>query len=306
MALFISVIVFMSVVGLFLFINKLFSNQQETVEKRLIRYAGMGKKVSLYEAQMEESFIKRVVLPFFNSFTTKIVSLTPENWKNRMDDQLSKAGNPYGLTIDQFIVIQLLVVVAFPFIILILTLGLGLEKAVLLALIASLIGMILPNYILQTKIRERTLKIQEGLPDLLDLLTVSVEAGLGFDASLSKVIEKSEGPLSFEFKLLLQEIRIGRPRLEAFRELSRRSNTPDLSTFCSAIIQADQLGVGIGKVLRIQSDQMRLKRRQRAEEAAMKAPIKMVFPLILLVFPALFLILLGPAMIRLITVFGGM
>jgi tight adherence protein C len=135
------------------------------------------------------------------------------------------------------------------------------------------------------------------LPDVLDLLTVSVEAGLGFDQAVVKVIEKFKGPLAEEFHRTLQEVRMNKPRREALRALADRVGIDDLTAFIAALIQADQLGVSIAKVLRIQSDQMRIKRRQRAEEQAQKASIKMLFPLIFFIFPAMFIVLLGPAVL---------
>lgn len=282
-----------------------FSPEKETVEKRLARYAGQGEKVSLYQAKMEEPFLERVLKPVVLVLTKRIAALTPEQRKKQVADKIYQAGYPFKLTVETFLMVQVLLASVFPLLMTFLFLGAGLPKAVLMGVIALFIGMILPEYFLRVRARERTREIQENLPDLIDLLTVSVEAGLGFDAALSRVIDRMPGQLAIEFKRLLQEIRMGKPRLEAFRELGKRSTSADLNTFCSAITQADQLGVSIGKVLRIQSDQMRQKRRQRAEEAAMKAPIKMIFPLVLLIFPALFIILLGPAVIRLISTFGG-
>jgi tight adherence protein C len=133
------------------------------------------------------------------------------------------------------------------------------------------------------------------LPDALDLLTISVEAGLGFDAAVAKVVEKWNNELSRAFGRANQEIRVGKLRRQALRDMAERAEVPDLSTFIAAIIQADQLGVSISKVLHIQSEQMRVKRRQRAEAEAAKAPIKMLFPLVFLIFPSLFIVLMGPA-----------
>jgi tight adherence protein C len=145
-----------------------------------------------------------------------------------------------------------------------------------------------------------------ALPDNLDLLTVSVEAGLGFDQALLKLVEKTQGPLTDEFKRVLQEMRIGKTRRDALREMSVRAGVEDLQTFVVAIIQADQLGVGIGKVLRIQSQQLRERRRLKAEERAQKAPVKMLIPMVVFIFPCLFIILLGPGVLQLIDNFAKM
>jgi tight adherence protein C len=158
------------------------------------------------------------------------------------------------------------------------------------------------EFVLHNRIKQRQLQIINSLPDILDLLTVSVEAGLGFDGALQKVTEKTKGLLAMEFNRLLQEIRMGKSRRDALRDLAERIRVEELSALVSSIIQADQLGVSIGNVLRLQSAQIRLQRRQRAEEKAMKAPIKMLIPLVLFIFPTIFLVLLGPAAIEMYTI----
>jgi len=154
--------------------------------------------------------------------------------------------------------------------------------------------------LLEQKIARRKANLMHELPDVLDLLTVSVEAGLGFDGALIKLSEKMKGDMVDEFTRMLQEMRIGVPRREALRSLAKRCNTQDVTLFTGALIQADQLGVSIAKVLRIQSVEMRDKRRQRAEEQAMKAPVKMLFPLVFFIFPAILIVLLGPALLQII------
>ena len=157
------------------------------------------------------------------------------------------------------------------------------------------IGFYLPTFWLSSKITARKKEIQLALPDALDLLTICVEAGLGFDAALNKVTEKWDNALALEFGRALTEMRMGKTRREALRDLANRTDVPDVSAFISAIVQADQLGVSIGNVLVTQAEQMRMKRRQRAEELAHQAPIKMIFPMVLLILPALFIVILGPA-----------
>lgn len=305
MVLLVSGLLCISIMLLVLTLGGFFDQEKGAIERRLMRYAGEGKKVSLYDAQMEEPFLQRTIAPLVQSVTRQVMALAPEQWKKQLDDKLYQAGHPFGLTTEQFVFIQMLCITILPLLTLLLFMKAGFAKALMMGLIVVLIGMILPEYFLRAGMRERALQIQESLPDMLDLLTVSVEAGLGFDAAVSKVVEKIQGPLAMEFKRLLHDVRMGKPRLEAFRDLSRRSTCEDLNIFCSAIVQADQLGVSIGKILRIQSEQMRTKRRQRAEEAAMKAPIKIIFPMVLLILPALFIILMGPAVIRLMNFFGG-
>jgi tight adherence protein C len=150
--------------------------------------------------------------------------------------------------------------------------------------------------------RARSTAMMLQLPDALDLLTISVEAGLGFDAALSKVVEKMEGPLVDEFRQALAEVRMGRARRDALRDVANRADAQPVSNFIGAIVQAEQLGVPIAKVLQIQSNQLRIERRQRAEEAAAKAPVKMLFPMVGCIFPTIFIVILGPAIVK---VMGG-
>lgn len=211
--------------------------------------------------------------------------------------QLTLAGNPGHLKPQEFIVLKLTLCA------LTLVAGFLLPISFLNVVILAAAAWLAPELYLHEKIKNRQLAITLAIPDVLDLLTVSVEAGLGFDAAVAKVIEKVEGPLADEFRRMLYEMRIGRSRREALRDLSERTGVPYLQNFASAVIQADQLGVSISKVLRIQSQEIRRQRRQKAEEEAMKAPIKMLLPLVALVFPSLFIVLLGPAILQFAALF---
>jgi tight adherence protein C len=166
------------------------------------------------------------------------------------------------------------------------------------------IGYIAPGFVVGSRCRKRRDDVQAALPDALDLLAVSVEAGLGFDAAISKLLEHMHGPLIDEFGLALSEMRVGEARQDALKKLSTRVDSPELSAFVRAIIQADQLGISLGRILRVQAVDSRLKRQAAAEEKAMKAPIKMLFPTVLFIFPAMFIVVLGPAMLQLTKVFG--
>ena len=167
-----------------------------------------------------------------------------------------------------------------------------------------MLGFYLPNLWLNRKITQRKAEITRALPDVLDLLTISVEAGLGFDAAIHKVTEKWDNALTREFRRVLSEMRMGKARRDALRDLVTRTDVADVNTFIAAIIQADQLGVSISNVLHVQAEQMRTRRRQRAEEAAHKAPIKMIFPMVFLIFPAMYVIILGPAIPTMLNSFG--
>ncbi|WP_434512416.1 type II secretion system F family protein [Desulfitobacterium sp. AusDCA] len=175
---------------------------------------------------------------------------------------------------------------------------------IVISILGFLMGYMLPGSWQKAQIKKKQAEIEKSLPDILDLLTVSVEAGLGFDSALLKVVEKQKGALAEEFLKVLQEIKMGRPRREALRDLSKRNPLEDLSNVIAALVQADQLGIPIAGVLRNQSKQIREKHRQRAEEKAQKAPVKMMIPLVFFIFPSIFIIILGPAVIKIIDMFA--
>ena len=179
-------------------------------------------------------------------------------------------------------------------------LGTGFVIGAGLSVLGVVIGYIAPEFWLGRRIKRRQKAILLMIPDTLDLLTISVRAGLGFDAALAKVVEKLKGPLSDEFRRALAEVRVGKSRREALRDIIPRTEVPPLTNFIGAIIQAETLGVSISKVLQVQSEQLRIERRQRAEEQAAKAPIKMLFPLVGCIFPSLFIVILGPAIILIV------
>ncbi|MCK4720116.1 type II secretion system F family protein, partial [bacterium] len=207
---------------------------------------------------------------------------------------------------NSFVTLQILLAVGLPAVMAIMGVieKIGGLKGVGFLVFAGLIGYFLPDIWLKSKVGARKAEIQRKLPDALDLLTVSVEAGLGFDMALNKVVEKLKGPLAEEFGRVLHEVRMGKPRRDAMKAMSVRVDSPDVSQFIAALVQADKLGVSLANVLRVQSDQMRLKRKQRAEETAMKAPLKMSFVLVFFVLPALMIVLLGPAVISVIEQLG--
>ena len=179
-------------------------------------------------------------------------------------------------------------------------LGFPLPVAAVLSLVGVAFGYTIPEFWLGGRVRKRQKAILMMIPDSLDLLTISVRAGLGFDAALGRVVEKLKGPLSDEFRRALAEVRVGKARREALRDIVPRTEVQPLTNFIGAIIQAEQFGVSISKVLQVQSEQLRIERRQRAEEQAAKAPIKMLFPLVGCIFPSLFIVILGPAIILII------
>ena len=224
------------------------------------------------------------------------------------------AGNPGDMRLTDWMGVKMLVGIgtaAILFVLLGVVAGGGISgpgdlfKPFFFGLIGFFIGYLLPEFWLGRKIKSRQKIILKMIPDTLDLLTISVRAGLGFDAALAKVVEKLPGPLTDEFRRALAEVRVGKARREALRDMIPRTNVQPLSNFIGAIIQAETLGVSISKVLQVQSEQLRIERRQRAEELAAKAPIKMLLPLVGCIFPALFVVILGPAMISLVKTFAG-
>ena len=180
--------------------------------------------------------------------------------------------------------------------------GPGSALSFFLALFAGGVGFVLPDLFVSSRTRARREGIRADLPNALDLLAVSVEAGLGFDGAIAKLTEQTEGPLTEEFALMLSEIRIGESRQEALKKLADRVASLEMSAFVRAIVQADQFGISLGRILRVQAADSRLRRQSAAEERAMKAPIKMLFPTVVFIFPAMFLVTLGPAFLNIRTV----
>jgi tight adherence protein C len=171
-------------------------------------------------------------------------------------------------------------------------------QQIALVFVMAVLGAYLPSVWLKSKAKQRQKAILKALPDAIDLLTTSVEAGLGIDAALGNVAEKVKGPIAVEVRRVLREIAVGSTRQDALRQFAARTQLPDVQQFVNAIVQAEQMGVSLGQVIRVQADQMRIRRRQRAEQQAYKAPVKMVFPLVLFIFPSIFVVILGPAMIQ--------
>ncbi len=252
------------------------------------------------------TFSERVVKPALDAVGKFLMRMAPAEMVGNLEKKIIMAGRPYNLSAKNWFGIQTVATIAMPVLILLLMLQAkaDLGKTVLMVVSVGMMGVMIPNLILNGKIRERQKSVLKALPDVMDLLTVSVEAGLGFDSALSKVTEKMPGTLSEEFKILLQEVKIGKSRKDAMYQMTERVGVPDFRSFISAIVQADQLGVSLGRVLRIQSEQIRVNRKQMIQEKAMKAPIKMLIPMIIFIFPVIFIVLLGPTAINLMHMFA--
>lgn len=262
---------------------------------------------STEEQELQLSFAQRMIKPLIKDLSTKMGSTSPAKSLEKSALKLAQAGNPSGLGPGEFLGLRYVVAIGLGVgaFLLFTVAGMGLSNAALIAAACAVFGFILPNMWLGRKIKARRKEITKTLPDAIDLLTISVESGLGFDPALMRVAEKWDNALTREFARVLSEMRIGKTKREALREMAIRVDDDGLSTFVSSIIQADQLGVPITQVLRIQSEAMRQRRRQRAEEQAQKAPLKMLFPMAFLIFPALYVIILGPAIPKLMDSLGG-
>jgi tight adherence protein C len=270
-------------------------SQTISIEERLATFA--ETPASLEEIEMSLPFRERVLAPLVFRLARVASRFTPRSNVAKIRQKLIEAGSPAKLGINEFLGIRLLLMGALGglFFVFLAVSGSQLLALVAIPLAVGVLGYMIPGIWLDRKIKERKRSIQLALPDAIDLLTISVEAGLGFDPALSRVAEKWDNVLTLEFRRLLSEMRMGKSRREAMREMVTRTNVDDLNVFIASIIQADQLGVSISQVLRVQSRQMRIRRRQRAEELAHKAPIKMLFPMVFLIFPALYVVILGPA-----------
>ncbi|MGH2445259.1 MAG: type II secretion system F family protein [Candidatus Limnocylindria bacterium] len=274
---------------------------EDAVQARLSQLVVQPK--TLEEMELNQPFYERLVRPTIQRLS-RVGRRQEGGMIARIDAKLEKAGYPGGLRGADWVGVKILGLIGFAILGLVLGLLLTgqLAFALLFLLVGGAIGYMAPEFWLGRKISARSMAMVLQLPDALDLLTISVEAGLGFDAALAKVVEKMEGPLVDEFRQALAEVRMGRPRRDALRDVATRADAQPVTNFIGAIVQAEQLGVPIAKVLQIQSNQLRIERRQRAEEAAAKAPVKMLFPMVGCIFPTIFIVILGPAIV---TVMGG-
>ncbi len=270
--------------------------------KRLSFYSTSAKK----EGEEIASFFQRVMVPFLTRIATFVKRISPKGIVAANKQRLELAGSSKSFSVDVYLAVKFLFPVGFLFLLIIMVLFFDISFLVrILLLVLIPLSYFLPDFYIRSKIVSRQKDIRKSLPSALDLLSVSVEAGMGFDIALSRVAEHVGGALGEEFNSMLQDIQLGLSRKEAFQELNKRTDVSELSTFILAMTQADVFGIPISKVLKIQASEMRTKRRQKAEEAGMKAPVLMVFPLILCLFPALMVVIIGPAAIRIYyTLFG--
>ena len=277
------------------------SSPVDPVQARLTQLGSMQAK-NLEELELQQPFVERTLRPLAARLSGTVSRVTSSSLTETAEKRLALAGNPGDMRVADWLGVKAIgaIVGAILFFLLFFIVGLFSFPpivALLMVPIGGVFGFIVPEFWLGRKVRARQHAILLMIPDALDLLTISVRAGLGFDAALGKVVEKLQGPLTDEFRRALAEVRVGKARRDALRDIIPRTEVVPLTNFIGAIIQAEQLGVSISKVLQVQSEQLRIERRQRAEEQAAKAPIKMLFPLVGCIFPSLFIVILGPAII---------
>jgi tight adherence protein C len=296
-------IVILLVVGVLLLgglivVGRRSQTEEDPLQRRLAEYGDREVPATLEELEMSLSFQERIVVPLYQALARFTIQFTPEQQIEDIRKKLERAGIAGQVEPTTFFGQRIA-----------LTLGLGVGAFILFFMLTdwpiiravigtaagAALGYYLPMLQLSSKISRRQNEVLRSLPDALDLMVICVEAGLGFDAAMTKVYEKWDNEVANAFGRIVQEIQLGRTRREALRDMADRLDVPDFSNFASAIIQADQLGVSIGKILRIQADQMRIKRRQRAQEKAHQAPVKMMIPMTFFIFPSIWIVLLGPS-----------
>jgi tight adherence protein C len=302
---FIIFIFFISIFFLLYGILVLLNGDKIKIEKRLSQLKDLN---TVNEEKIEtQSFSERIIRPFYQSLSGTLLKITPKHKLEKLNQRLEKAGFLKNSTIGKWLFNKSIVTLASSLVMGILSFMIvqNIIKALFIALIIMVTVNNFFNFYLSRSIENRKKKILKDLPYTLDLITVSVEAGLSFDGAMARVISNINGELCDEFAKSLKEIRMGIERKVALKNMSDRCDVRPLSTFVTSLIQADELGVSLSRVLRIESANLREQRQQAAREKAMKAPIKMLFPLIFFIFPTIFIIILGPAVIRMINIFGA-
>ena len=271
---------------------------KQVVKERLDNVKVMADTRDAFDEEMRESFAERVINPVYERMIQALGNLAPSSIKKKYEQLLSSSGTKGTMKFNNIIAIQLMLGLLLAF---------GTHFSMRLTeqptngiyvVLAGAAGFLLPYSSLKTKSRKRVEAIEYALPSFLDVLYVSVEAGLAFDMAIYRTTDKMKGPLSEELLFTMNEISKGRGRSEALREMVKRTQVADLGTFVTSIIQAEEMGSNIGNVLRIQAETMRLNKRQRAETQAAKIPTKMLFPIVFFMFPALFVVILGPAVLN--------
>ncbi len=281
--------------------------ENDPLQARLAEFVQRGDVSSLEEIELSQPFAERVIYPVVRRIGEFSARFTPQKAIQDTARRLELAGNPWPIDAPTFLALRFVLgVVLGGFLLAVVIISPQSPTNNLLYVGGGAFGgFFIPHLMLSSRITNRQSEIRKAMPDSLDLLTICVEAGLGFEAAMSKVAEKWDNQLSLAFARTLKEIQLGKVRREALKDMSDRLGIPEMTSFTAAIIQSEQLGVSLAKVLRIQADQMRVKRRQYAEEKAHQAPIKMIIPMALLIFPSILIIILTPAVMQIMGNLGG-
>ena len=284
------------------------TTERRGVARSVAAVQALDAAPSVLKEEIERPFAERVIAPMGERMVGLGRKLVRADTARKIQYRLDIAGNPPAWDVNRILGLKVIGLALFGGIGFLYLLGMGwpFYRVVLATALAGAFGYVLPNVLLYNAGQKRETLMRNGLPDAMDLLTISVEAGLGFDAAVSRVAKNGEGPLNQEFARLLQEMQLGVGRVDAMRAMADRTSLPDIKSFCSAMIQADSLGIPIARVLRIQSQEMRTKRRQRAEEKAQQVPVRIMIPLVLFILPCLFIIIMGPAGIQMAETFSNM
>jgi tight adherence protein C len=288
---------------------------EDPLQERLAEFAARGETVNLEQIELSQPFSDRVIVPLARKFGEFATRFTPQNAIQSAAHKIELAGNPRMLDPAIFWASRFVVAIFLGgFLLLVFSISkmsIGLLQRLIVVGLFMVLGFYIPEMLLSSRITRRQKEIRKAMPDALDLLTICVEAGLGFDGAMAKVFEKWDNELSLAFGRVIREIQLGKLRRDALRDMANRLGIPEMTSFVAAVIQSEQLGVSMAKVLRIQADQMRMKRRQHAEEEAHKAPIKMLIPMALLIFPSICIVLMAPAVLMMMrsalrsVLFGG-
>ena len=282
-------------------------SQRQQVARSLAAVEAIHSAPKVMVEQLDLPFVDRVLGPGKDRFVQLGRRISPTGQTQKIRYRLDLAGNPAGWDVDRILGLKALLAIigAAAGLFIPPLLGLGVLRTLAAAVVLLLLGWFAPSLWLYQVAYNRTQQIQRDLPDALDLLTISVEAGLAFDAAVAQVARNTEGPLAQELFRVLQEMQIGTGRTNALRGLAERTDLPELRSFVGAMVQADAFGIPISNVLRLQAVEMRVKRSQRAEEAAQKVPVKILFPLIFCILPSLFVVIIGPAVVQILRTFQG-
>ena len=275
------------------------SSEDDLLASRLVEISESGEVTSLEDLELSQPFNERVIVPILLKVGDISARFTPQHLIEETELKIELAGNPIRMSASTFLASRFLVGGFFG-ILLFVVFTVSPPSAIdinpyIVVPLFTVLGFAFPQLWLKGKIDKRQSEILKAMPDALDLLTICVEAGLGFDAAMSKVSEKWENELSLAFSRTIKEVQLGKLRRDALKSMAERIGIAEMTSFIAAVIQSEQLGVSMSKVLRIQSEQMRIRRRQAAEEAAHKAPIKMIIPMVFLTFPSILIVLLAPA-----------